>query len=54
MRRGHEQLHLSKHYAKRTWGLMTRIAAKGTAHRVAMMVNALVGRPVLQLAALAV
>jgi hypothetical protein len=49
-----EQLHLSKHYAKSTWGLMTRIAAKVTAHSVAMMVNALLGRPVLQLAELAV
>ncbi len=49
-----EQLHLSKHYAKSTWGLMTRIAAKVTAHSVGMMVNALLGRPVLQLAALAV
>jgi hypothetical protein len=49
-----EQLHLSKHYAKSTWGLMTRIAAKVTAHSVAMMVNALLGRPVLKLAALAV
>jgi len=49
-----EQLHLSKHYAKSTWGLMTRIAAKVTAHSVGMMVNALLGRPVLQLAELAV
>src|SRR5947199_2721359 len=49
-----EQLHLSKHYAKSTWGLMTRIAAKVTAHSVGMMVNALLGRPVLKLAALAV
>src|SRR6266852_5863420 len=49
-----EQLHLSKHYAKSTWGLMTRIAAKVTAHSVGMMVNALLGRPVLQLADLAV
>src|SRR5947209_4861484 len=49
-----EQLHLSKHYAKSTRGLMTRIAAKVTAHSVAMMVNAFLGRPVLQLAALAV
>jgi hypothetical protein len=49
-----EQLHLSKHYAKSTQGLMTRIAAKVTAHSVGMMVNALLGRPVLQLAALAV
>ena len=49
-----EQLHLSKHYAKSTRGLMTRIAAKVTAHSVGMMVNALLGRPVLRLAALAV
>jgi hypothetical protein len=34
-----EQLHLSKHYAKSTWGLMTRIAAKVTAHSVGMVVN---------------
>src|SRR5438270_2465132 len=49
-----EQLHLSKHYAKSTRGPMTRIAAKVTAHSVAMMINAFLGRPVLQLAALAV
>jgi DDE family transposase len=49
-----EQLHLSKHYAKSTWGLMTRIAAKVTAHSVGMMVNTLLGRPVLKLADLAV
>jgi hypothetical protein len=49
-----EQLHLSKHYAKSTWGLLTRIAAKVTAHSAAMMVNSLLGRPALQLAALAV
>lgn len=49
-----EQLHLSKHYAKSTWGLMTRIAAKVTAHSVGMMVNTLLGRSALQLAALAV
>ena len=49
-----EQLHLSKHSAKSTWGLMTRIAAKVTAHSVGMMVNALLGRPLLQLADLAV
>jgi len=49
-----EQLHLSKHYAKSTWGLMTRIAAKVTAHSVGMMVNTLLGRPALQLADLAV
>ena len=49
-----EQLHLSKHYAKSTWGLMTRIAAKITAHSVGMMINSLLGRPALQLADLAV
>lgn len=49
-----EQLHLSKHYAKSTWGLLTRIAAKLTAHSVGMMVNQLVGRPPLRLADLAV
>ena len=49
-----EQLHLSKHYAKSTWGVMTRIAAKVTAHSVGMMVNTLLGKPVLKLADLAV
>jgi hypothetical protein len=49
-----EQLHLSKHYTKSTWGLMTRIAAKVTAHSVGMVVNTFLGRPALQLAALAV
>jgi hypothetical protein len=49
-----EQLHLSKHYAKSAWGLLTRIAAKVTAHSVGMMVNTLLGRPALQLAELAV
>jgi hypothetical protein len=49
-----EQLHLSKHYAKSTWGLMTRMAAKVTAHSVGMMVNTLLGRPALKLADLAV
>jgi hypothetical protein len=49
-----EQLHLSKHYAKSTWGLMTRIAAKVTAHSVGMVVNSFLGRSVLQLAGLAV
>ena len=49
-----EQLHLSKHYAKSIWGLMTRIAAKVTAHSVGMMVNTLLGRPALKLADLAV
>ena len=49
-----EQLHLSKHYAKSTWGLMTRLAAKITAHSVGMMINSLLGRPALKLADLAV
>lgn len=49
-----EQLHLSKHYAKSTWGLVTRIAAKVTAHSLGMMVNALCRRPLLRLADLAV
>jgi hypothetical protein len=49
-----EQLHLSKHYAKSTWGMMTRIAAKVTAHSLGMTVNTLLGRPALQLADLAV
>ena len=49
-----EQLHLSKHYAKSLWGLMTRIAAKVTAHSVAMMVNLALGRSPLHLASLAV
>lgn len=49
-----EQLHLCKHYAKSTWGAMTRIAAKLTAHSVGMMVNQLLGRPRLHLADLAV
>jgi hypothetical protein len=49
-----EQLHLSKHYAKSTWGLMTRLAAKVTAHSVGMMVTTLLGRPALKLAGLAV
>jgi hypothetical protein len=49
-----EQLHLSKHYAKSTQGLITRIAAKLTAHSVGMMVNVVLGRPVLHLAELAV
>ena len=48
------QLHLSKHYAKSTWGLMTRMAAKLTAHSVGMMVNLALGRPPLHLASLAV
>ena len=49
-----EQLHLSKHYAKSTWGLLARMAAKVTAHSAGMMVNSLLGRPALQLADLAV
>jgi hypothetical protein len=49
-----EQLHLSKHYAKSTWGLITRIATKVTVHSAAMMVNTLLGRPALKLADLAV
>ncbi len=49
-----EQLHLSKHYAKSTWGLFTRIAAKITAHTLGMFMNTLFGRPKLALAALAV
>lgn len=49
-----EQLHLSKHYAKSTQGLMTRVAARVTAHSVGMIVNALLGRPRLHLAELAV
>jgi DDE family transposase len=49
-----EPWHLSKHYAKSTWGLMTRIAAKIAAHSVGMMVNQLLGRPLLRLADLAV
>ena len=49
-----EHLHLSKHYAKSTWGMMRRIAAKVTAHNVAMMVNTFLGRPALKLADLAV
>jgi len=48
-----EQLHLSRHYAKSTWGLMTRVAAKVTAHSVGMTVNSLLGRPALKLADLA-
>lgn len=49
-----EQLHLSKHYAKSAWGLLTRMAAKVTAHSVGIMVNSFLGRPALQLADLAV
>jgi hypothetical protein len=49
-----EQMHLSKHYAKSRWGLMTRVAAKVTAHSVGMAVNRIWGRPALRLADLAV
>jgi hypothetical protein len=33
---------------------MTRMAAKGAAHSIGMMVNTFLGKPALQLAALAV
>jgi hypothetical protein len=49
-----EQLHLSKHYAKSTWGFMTRVATKLTAHSIGMMVNLTLGRPALRLAELGV
>ncbi|MEO7022524.1 MAG: transposase [Ktedonobacteraceae bacterium] len=49
-----EPLHLSKHSAKSTQGLLTRVATKLTAHSVGMMVNAVLGRPGLHLAELAV
>lgn len=49
-----EQFHLSKHYAKSRWGLMTRVAAKVTAHTIGILVNKLYGRPPLKLAGLAV
>ncbi len=49
-----EQFHLSRHYAKSKWGLMTRIAAKVTAHTIGILVNRLHGRPPLALASLAV
>ena len=49
-----EQFHLSKHYAKSRWGLMTRVAAKVTAHTIGMLVNKLHGRKPLKLAGLAV
>jgi hypothetical protein len=49
-----EQLHLSKHYAKSTWGLMARVAAKVTAHSVGMVANLSLGRPALRLAELGV
>jgi hypothetical protein len=49
-----EQLHLSKHYAKSKWGLFTRVAAKVTAHTMGMLMNQLLGRPLLALAGLGV
>lgn len=49
-----EQFHLSKHYAKSRWGLMTRVAAKVTGHTVGILVNRLHGRPPLALAGLGV
>jgi len=48
-----EQMRLSKHYAKSTWGFMTRVATKLTAHSIGMMANRLWGRPALRLADLA-
>lgn len=49
-----EQFHLSKHYAKSRWGLLTRIAAKITAHTMGQVINLILGRPKLALAELAV
>lgn len=49
-----EQFHLTKHYAKSPWGLYTRITAKLTAHALGMVVNKVLGRPLLALASLAV
>jgi hypothetical protein len=49
-----EQFHLSKHYAKSKWGLMTRVAAKLTAHTIGILVNKIWGRPPLALAGLGV
>jgi hypothetical protein len=49
-----EQFHLSKHYAKSKWGLMTRVAAKLTAHTIGILVNRIHGRKPLALAGLAV
>lgn len=49
-----EQFHLSKHYAKSRWGLMTRVACKVTAHTLAIFINLLLGRPKLAIASLAV
>lgn len=48
-----EQFHLSKHYAKSRWGLMTRIAAKITMHTLGTLINRIYGRPPLSLATLA-
>jgi hypothetical protein len=48
-----EQLHLSKHYAKSTHGLFTRVAAKLTAHTIGIAVNLMLGRKPLALAGLA-
>jgi hypothetical protein len=48
-----EQLHLSKHYAKSTHGLFTRIAAKITAHTIGILINITLGRKPLALAGLA-
>lgn len=50
----HGRLHVSRHSAKSTWDLLTRMAATMTAHRVGMMINTLCGRLVLQFAPLAV
>jgi hypothetical protein len=49
-----EQFHLTKHYAKSQWGLITRIAAKITAHTIGLLINKLYGRSPLALASLAV
>jgi hypothetical protein len=49
-----EQMHLSKHYAKSTWGLFARVAAKVTAHTMGILINQLLGRPPLALAGLGV
>ena len=49
-----EQFHLSRHYAKSRWGLMTRVAAKLTAHTIGVLVNRIHGRKPLALAGLAV
>lgn len=49
-----EQFHLAKHYAKSKWGLMTRVAAKVTAHTIGIVVNRIHGLPPLRLAGLAV